>query len=175
MKELTNSRRRFLIAAIALSGLASIPIRPSVLRLGQAWAQSVHGISRSTSDAMVRMARLLYPHDAISDEVYAAVLDQVLASMAGDESFAEMLGTAEEALNAQQTADFTELNEQAQIAAMQAIEGMDLFGAIQSAVRSKLYNHPAVWVHLGYDGPSFAKGGYLHRGSGNIDWLPEAE
>jgi len=175
MSDLTTNRRRFLVAAITFSGLAAGTLGPSMLRLSSAWAQAAGEITQSTLDAMVRMARLLYPHDAISDEVYAAVLDQVLASTAGDGSFAEVLGAAEEALNAQQSADFTELDEQAQIAAMQAIEGMGFFGAIQSAVRSKLYNHPAVWKHLGYEGPSFAKGGYLHRGSGDIDWLPEGE
>ena len=175
MSDLTTNRRRFLVAAITFSGLAAGTLGPSMLRLSSAWAQAADEITQSTLDAMVRMARLLYPHDAISDEVYAAVLDQVLASTAGDGSFAEMLGAAEEALNAQQPADFTELDEQAQIAAMQAIEGMDLLGAIQNAVRSKLYYHPAVWEHLGYEGPSFAKGGYLHRGSGDIDWLPEGE
>ena len=175
MSDVTTNRRRFLVAAIAFSGLASGTLGPSMLRLSSAWAQAAGEITQSTLDAMVRMARLLYPHDAISDEVYSAVLDQVLASTADDGSFAEVLGAAEEALNAQQSADFTELDEQAQIAAMQAIEGMGFFGAIQSAVRSKLYNHPAVWKHLGYEGPSFAKGGYLHRGSGDIDWLPEGE
>ncbi len=175
MNDLTTNRRRFLVAAITFSGLATCALAPSILRLSNAWAQSAGEITQSTLDAMVRMARLLYPHDAISDEVYAAVLDQVLATTAGDQSFAEVLGAAEEALNAQQSADFTELDEQAQIAALQAIEGMDFFGAIQSAVGSKLYYHPAVWEHLGYEGPSFEQGGYLHRGAGDIDWLPEGE
>jgi hypothetical protein len=28
---------------------------------------------------------------------------------------------------------------------------------------------------LGYEGPSFARGGYINRGAGEIDWLPEAD
>jgi hypothetical protein len=30
-----------------------------------------------------------------------------------------------------------------------------------------------VWDLLGYEGPSFDKGGYLHRGFNDLDWLPE--
>jgi hypothetical protein len=28
---------------------------------------------------------------------------------------------------------------------------------------------------LGYEGPSFERGGYLNRGAGDIDWLPETD
>lgn len=175
MKESTASRRRFIVASIAFSGLVSGTFGPSVLRLGKAWAQSDDDLERSTLNAMVRMARLLYPHDAISDEVYAEVLDQALTATAGDDSFAAVLRAAEDALNAQQSADFVALDEDAQIAAMTAVEDMDFFAAIQSAVSQRLYYHPAIWTLLGYEGPSYQQGGYLNRGAGEIDWLPEAD
>jgi len=36
-----------------------------------------------------------------------------------------------------------------------------------------LYNQHDVWTKLGYEGPSWEKGGYLERGFNDIDWLPE--
>ena len=80
MRELTTSRRRFLVAAITFSGLALGTIGPSALRLSKVWAQSGNGTDRSTLDAMVRMARLLFPHDALSDKFYGDVLDSALSS-----------------------------------------------------------------------------------------------
>ena len=174
-RELALSRRRFLVAAIALSGIASGIPGPSVLRLSRAWAQSGTPLEEDISRALVQMARRLYPHDAISDEVYAQVLDDVLAATVDDESFAETLRSAEQALNSQQQADFIDLDADAQIEAMRAVEKMNFFAAIQSAVKIRVYNHPAIWRALGYEGPSYEQGGYLNRGAGEIDWLPEGD
>jgi hypothetical protein len=174
-RDLALSRRRFLVAAIALSGIASGIPGPSVFRLSRAWAQSGTSLEEDISRALVQMARRLYPHDSISDEVYAQVLDDVLASTVDDESFAETFRSAEQALNSQQPADFIDLEADAQIGAMRAVEQMSFFAAIQGAVKIRLYNHPAIWNLLGYEGPSFEQGGYLNRGAGEIDWLPEGE
>jgi hypothetical protein len=86
---------------------------------------------------------------------------------------AESLRNAEVALNAQQQRAWIDLDEDAQITAMKAVEHVDFFAAIQEAVRSHLYSHPMLWQHLGYEGPSADKGGYLYRGAGVIDWLPQ--
>jgi hypothetical protein len=37
-----------------------------------------------------------------------------------------------------------------------------------------LYDDAEVWDLLGYEGASFDKGGYLHRGFDDLDWLPRA-
>jgi hypothetical protein len=123
---------------------------------------------------MIRLARLLYPHNAVPENVYAEVLDQAAASFSGDPSFVELLRNAETALNSQRPQRWIELDEKHQIAAMRAIEHMDFFATIQVAIQTRLYNHPAVWVALGYEGPSFEKGGYIDRGAGAIDWPSKA-
>jgi hypothetical protein len=35
-----------------------------------------------------------------------------------------------------------------------------------------LYNQQELWTKLGYEGSSAEKGGYLHRGFNDLDWLP---
>ncbi len=173
LRDLAFNRRRFLVAAIALSGFGILG--PSVLRLSRAWAQSGTPLEEDILRALVQMARRLYPHDAIPDEVYAQVLGDALASTADEESFAETLRSAEQELNSQQPADFIDLDAYAQIEAMRAVEQMSFFATIQEAVKIRVYNHPAIWNLLGYEGPSYQQGGYLNRGAGEIDWLPEGE
>jgi hypothetical protein len=161
-RELT--RRRFLVAAITFSGVAT---GATILRASNAWAQSGDGPDAS----MIRLARLMFPHDEVVDEVFAEILDDALGGTAADGSFEATLDVAADAL----PAGFIELDEAAQIEALTAVQDEAFFGSVFAAVRLRLYDHPACWRAIGYGGPSFADGGYLHRGAGEIDWLPEAD
>ena len=124
---------------------------------------------------MVQMARRLYPYDEVSDDVYAQVIDDVLTASVNDEVFIERLRSIEQALNLQHSSNFFDLDADAQIKSMRKIEQTHVFTAFHAAVKRRLYNHPAIWALLGYEGPSFQHGGYLNRGAGEIDWLPEGE
>lgn len=171
MNDSTTTRRRFLTATIAFAGLTGGAIGPAALRFGSAWAQSGVARDASTYDAIIRMARLLLPHDGLSDEVYADVFNDALTATLGDDE----LTAIEDSLNAQQSTVFIAVDEEAQLAAMHAIENQAAFTAVLSAVKTHMYNHPAVWKVIGYEGSSYQNGGYLHRGAGDIDWLPEGE
>jgi hypothetical protein len=175
MTESTINRRRFLVAAIAFSGVALAGSGSSFLRISQAWAGAGNKPGQSTLDAMVRMARLLYPHEALADEVYAQVIDEALTSIAGDSSFAETLAEAEHNLNAGQTSRFVDLDAESQTTALEAVQQEPFFTTIQGTVMLGLYYHPKVWELLGYEGPSYQYGGYLNRGAGEINWLPGSE
>ena len=164
MRDSTISRRRFLVAAITFSGVAT---GATILRASKVWAQSGTG----PDAAMIRLARLMFPHDGVADEVFAEILDDALGATAADGSFAATLDAAAAAL----PAEFMELDEAAQVAALTAVQDEAFFGSIFAAVRMRLYNHPAAWAVMGYEGPSWRKGGYLNRGAGEIDWLPEAD
>ena len=170
MDHSTTTRRRFITAVIALSGSAATM---TVLQPISAWAEDRDG--DRLDPGMVRMARLLYPHDALSDDVYAEILDDALAATAADDSFAMLLDDVGAALESQTSTEFVTADPAVQIAAMQAIEGDAAFTTIQAAIRAGVYQHPACWKAIGYGGPSFQDGGYLHRGAGKIDWLPEGE
>jgi len=164
MGDSNTTRRRFITAAIALSGSATL--QPVI-----AWAQARDG-SRPGAD-MVRMARLLYPHTALSNDVYAEVLGDAIAQSATE--FPISLSELADVLDSQTGGDFLAADEAAQVTAMRTIESEPIFGAIRSKVRDGLYLHPACWEVVGYGGPSFQNGGYLQRGAGEIDWLPEGE
>ena len=169
MNDSKFTRRRFLVASITLSGIAgSLPA-------ARVFAQGPAALDAQSLGTLSRMARRLYPHAAIADEVYAEVIIGALESAAGDPALAGALDAAEASLNAGQDGDFIELDEAAQIQALEAIESAPFFAAIQATVLAGVYNHRAVWELVGYGGPSWQQGGYLNRGAGEIDWLPETD
>jgi len=160
------SRRRFVLSAVVFSGVA---VSPAVLRASAAWAQA----GGAASKAMVRMARLLIPHDSISDAVYAEVLDTALTVLAGN--LGDMLTRAEQALDAATGGDFLSADEDTQLEALRSVQDAEFVGAILGALKLLFYGNPGTWGALDYEGPSWQLGGYLNRGAGEIDWLPEAD
>jgi hypothetical protein len=165
------TRRRFLVSIIALSAAAGSALRSDLFAVSRAWAESASSLEVSLREAMLRMARLLFPHDALSDDVYAEVLDMALSSTASSDEFAVHLDAAAAALDEKSGNSWQKLDEAAQLAAMRSIEAEPYFVAIREHVRLGIYNSPAFWEHVGYLGPSKGFGGYLHRGAGDIDWL----
>jgi hypothetical protein len=119
------------------------------------------------------MARLLYPHAGIADDVYAEVIDDVLSAAAEDPSLRGTLDDAVTELNATQRGDWFEIDQEDQIRAMKAVEDQPFFVVIQASVRDRFYTHPRVWEHISYPGSSAQRGGYVHRGFDDIDWLPK--
>ena len=164
MNEHALHRRRFLMVAIALAGATAL--EPALLRGARAWAAG-------DREALLRIIRLLYPHDAIGDEVYADVLDQSLSLLAEDRSLDRLLEDAASELDAALANDFLEASPEQQIAALKAVQDRPYFTGILGAVANRLYSQTGTWSMMGYDGPSYEKGGYIDRGSGDIDWLPE--
>lgn len=167
------TRRRFVVAIVALAGAAGSTLNPGLFTLGRAWAESPGPVDDAVRDAMVRMARLLFPHDALADDVYAEVLNRALSDVATGADFAADLEAASAALADRSGGDWRALDAAGQVEVMQGIETAEFFVAIQNAVRAGIYNGAAYWKHVGYPGPSKDFGGYLGRGAGEIDWLPE--
>lgn len=162
------TRRRFLIAAITYSGLLSTGMGIALLRASAVWARS----STGKSGELARMARLLFPHAGIADDVYAEVIDSILSDAANDASMTDTLNIALIELNTAQDGDWVNASAGEQIAAMKAVENEAFFGVILGSVRVRFYNHPKVWEHIGYPGSSVEHGGYVDRGFDDIDWLP---
>ena len=162
MVDQTTTRRRFILSAITFSALAAAG--NEFLRFSAAWAQGT-----PDTDWLARMARILYPHDAIDDAIYEEVIQDILNAAADDPAFGASLSEASAALGPA----WYGMDQPSQISALQSIEGSSYFGAIQASVRTRFYSHDKVWEHIGYPGPSVQFGGYVDRGFDDIDWLPE--
>jgi hypothetical protein len=167
MADIYTTRRRFMLASLAFSSLAVVGT--SMLRSSAAWATA------GDSAALIRFARLLFPHDAVPDQVYAEAMASVLAGFEANPQTAGLLDSAEAALNAQQFESFYDLDEAGQIVAIKNIQDEAFFAAILGAVRGAFYYHPALWEHINYPGSSKEFGGYLHRGFDDISWLPVSD
>ena len=166
MTDLYTNRRQFVLASLAFSGLAVTGT--SFLRASAAWANT------GDNEALTQFARLLFPHDGISDAVYAEAMASVLSGFEASSDTAGLLNSAEAALNAQQDEDWFDADETGQINAIRSIEGEAFFATILGSLRGAFYYHPAVWEHINYPGSSKEHGGYLHRGFNDISWLPES-
>src|SRR5882672_4866491 len=107
---------------------------------------------------------------------WAMSLTTLSAEAAKDAALKDLLteGTADldrqaAAKGAQSYADLP--NEADRVAILKAISGTPFFKKLRGDMISALYNQPEVWAKLGYEGPSAPKGGYLHRGFNDLDWL----
>lgn len=165
MTEARLSRRKFIVRAIAASSVVTLP----------------HGSLLARPDAIAAnldqllIAKRLFPHDGLADDVYAQVGQSVFDSFAANPASAGLLDLAEAALNAQVEGDWIDADEDLQAAALKSIESEAFFGAILGALRGTFYYHPKVWAHINYPGSSKQHGGYINRGFDDIDWLPEAK
>ena len=70
--------------------------------------------------------------------------------------------------------DFGALSDAEATAAVERIADSAFFKLVHSTTVVALYDDREVWNLLGYEGPSYDKGGYLNRGFDDLDWLPKA-
>jgi hypothetical protein len=57
------------------------------------------------------------------------------------------------------------------VAILRALSHDPIFEQVRSGLVVSLYNNHDLWPIFGYVGESYEKGGYLHRGFDDIDWL----
>lgn len=170
MADADLGRRRFIVAAVTFS-TAAVTLGPTLLAASRAWAL---GESETIPrEVLAAIARQMYPHDVLDNAVYTEVMDQAMTMVANDALFAELVHGAEQALGANAGQSFADAPAAVQLSALQSLDDQALFTAIRGAVGNRLYNHPAAWALMNYEGSSWEKGGYLDRGAGEVDWLPE--
>jgi hypothetical protein len=165
------NRRRFLessggtvAGSVAVSLATSMP--------SGAWAKPLGAIEQQTADVLLRVCRLLYPHDDLDDNYYAACVESLDVKAAADAALVTQLNEGVANLNGAPE-KFLDLQEVEQIKALTALEATSFFQTVRGHMVVALYTDRKVWAELGYEGPSFKLGGYLDRGFNDIDWLPE--
>lgn len=121
-------------------------------------------LSEHVLETTLRVARVMFPHDMLPDIAYAKVVKAL-------EPEAETLAAGVAALD--EGTPFLELDEDAALAAITAIEGSDYFELVKATAVVELYDNPLVWKAFGYEGPSAHLGGYINRGFDDLDWLPD--
>ena len=118
-------------------------------------------------------ARTMYPHDALPDEVYARVADKLVEAADGSPETARTIEEGVAVLNDDQV--FAELSADLQLKVLEGIEDTEFFELVRSTAVVEVYTDERTWQLVGYEGPSFDKGGYIDRGFNDLDWLPDPE
>jgi hypothetical protein len=118
-------------------------------------------------------ARTMYPHDALPDDVYARVGERLAEVVREDPAAARTIEEGVSALNGGEP--FAGLSASERLAALEAIEGTDFFELVRSTAVVEVYSDARTWQLIGYEGPSFDKGGYVDRGFDDLAWLPDPE
>ncbi len=169
------SRRQLLKRSLAVCG--GYALGGSFLAASDAaWAMELKSLSPETMATLVQMARDTYPHDSFGDELYAAAVKAHDDTAAEDADFKQLIEEGVATLNANAVEagnpSYVDTGWEAdRVALLHGIEDSDFFKTIRGGLVVGLYNQPAVWEKLGYEGSSFDKGGYLFRGFNDIKWL----
>ena len=162
-------RRGFLGLGGILSGVLVAGSALSLVAPGRAWSLEVRTLTSAEAAALLAMMRTIAPHDGLEDAAYALVVKAVDGMMVADAGTAGLVRAGLAGLGD----GFAAKDEPARVAALQAIEHGAFFGFIRAQTLFNLYASPLAYVHFGYEGEAFSKGGYLARGFDQLDWLPD--
>lgn len=171
------SRRGFLKGSAAAAAVVAAT-------RGSALAQQLQPghLTPEETRALVVFTRDLFPHDRLDDSYYQRAVKPLDDEAAKDAGTRHTLSSGVSWLNsaAKTTAGagtFAEITDEkkrvAIIVRMQKEQPGhgSFFEKVYSTTIASLYNQPEVWPKFGYEGPSSAKGGYLHRGYNDLKWL----
>lgn len=138
----------------------------------QAYKRIPIGLERGSGSRklLARMIRVMFPHPNIPDAPYIRAAEAVL-TLACEKPGRQVAFAA--AIQDLMNMDFEALDDAAALAHLHKMAATDFFTQVQGKALLAFYDDPEVWEHLGYEGPSFDKGGYVNRGFNDLDWLPD--
>jgi hypothetical protein len=173
-KRFKVSRRDMLKTGGAAAAAATVA--PAAVITGKAFAATPVALSEGSFKTLVVMARDIYPHDKIADQHYAAVIESIDASAKDDAALKTMLEEGAAGLDAKAAGMKYESyasvpNEDERVAILKEVETTPFFQKIRGTLITGIYNNKELWPFFGYEGSSADKGGYIHRGFDDIDWL----
>lgn len=181
-EKLTVSRRGFLQTSSAtVFGTVAIGAGSALLLDPKgAWAIPLKSLKPQTMATLIQMARDVYPHDRLTDAVYAKAVAGYDDDAAADPKIKEMVEEGCSNLDARAMADhnssFVDLGwEEQRVAILRTIDTTPFFTTIRSGLVTSLYNQHGIWMEFGYQGASADKGGYIHRGFNDINWLDQVK
>lgn len=131
---------------------------------------------RFTDDAravLVHIIKTAFPHANVPDGPYERMADRIIAAADEETWFRLKLLQGVETLNSMADGTFADLDPEAATEALKGVEHMDFFAFIRRQTVLEMYDDEEIWSAVGYEGPSFDKGGYIDRGFNDLDWLPD--
>ena len=130
-------------------------------------------LSRQDQETLTRVIYAAFPHRTFPTGPYRRAADAVIEQAATNPRMLAQLVQGLAELDAQRDARFADLDVDTAAAVLRGADGSPFVTAIVDSAVVTLYSDPEVWELLGYEGPSFDKGGYIGRGFDDLDWLPD--
>ena len=122
---------------------------------------------------LTRIIRVAFPHPQVPDGPYERMADKIINEAEESTWFRVALTQGLLTLDSMTEEHFLELSDERALAVLKRLGELEFFGFIRRTTVLNFYDDPEVWELFGYEGESFSKGGYLHRGFNDLDWLPE--
>jgi hypothetical protein len=135
-----------------------------------ALAANLSALNGTQAKEMLAMTRQLFPHDKLGDEYYWVVVESIDKDMAASPELATRIRDGLAKLNEVAGGDFTALDADKQIAAMNKLEETSFFSDMLSKTQFYFYNNKALWPKFGYEGSSWENGGYINSGFNDVKW-----
>lgn len=132
-------------------------------------------LTEEARSVLIRVIRVAFPHPSFPDGPYERTADTILAEAANSTWFRVAITQGLLTLSHLAGGDFRDLNDEDATKVLRRIESTEFFGFVRRTTVLNLYDNEDVWEVLGYEGPSFDKGGYINRGFDDLDWLPAAQ
>ena len=165
-------RRKFLGGTAALFGTLAAGSTLAALAPSRAWALEMHTLGVSEGKAVLAFAQTLYPHRTLPSAVYAFVVRDVDKAAGADATKATTAHDGIKALDTAAGGSFAAATPAVRLAAARKLEGSPFFAMVRSTCITALYDNELAYAHFGYEGASWPKGGYKHRGFNDLAWLP---
>jgi hypothetical protein len=122
---------------------------------------------------LTRIIRVAFPHAGLPDGPYERMTQKILEISEESRWFRMALTQGLMTLDSLSEEHFLDLPDDRALAVLKRIADLEFFGFIRRTTVLNLYDDPEVQEALGWEGESFSKGGYLHRGFNDLAWLPE--
>ncbi|UYQ77308.1 hypothetical protein OF385_14990 [Glutamicibacter sp. JL.03c] len=130
-------------------------------------------LSDEARQILTRIIRVSFPHASFPDGPYERMSEKIIEASAESSWFRMALAQGLMTLDTLSDEHFLDLPDDRALAVLKRIADLEFFAFIRRTVVLNLYDDPEVQQALGYEGESFSKGGYLHRGFNDLRWLPE--
>ena len=167
------TRREFLKGTGILAGTLAASSLLAALAPSRVWALELKTLTSAQGDALLQMGKVLYPHKELPDAVYALLVQDLDGAAGKDPKVAQSLVDGVAALDKAAGGSFTAATDAKKLEAVKSLEGTPFFGTVRGQCITSLYNNDMAFVHFGYPGPSWDKGGYVNRGFNDLKWLPD--
>lgn len=169
------TRRGFLAGGVVTIAAAAATGTAILMDAKGAWSVELKSLQPEEARTMMIFVRDLFPHDRLPDSFYATAIAPLSDEAGKDPAAKRALLDGITRLNSLARAStgkpYAVADEKARVAVIKQIEGGPFFTKVYGTTVTSLYNQPKLWPLFGYEGPSSAKGGYLHRGFNDLNWL----